>query len=173
MRRPSLALVTVPLLAGAAALGACAHAGRVGANPPDSGGVVETVQALFDAMREGDADALERVLAPEVMLAVVNAEGGDSVSLATRADLIERFTRAEATLDERMWRPQVRIDGDLATLWAPYSFRIDGELSHCGHDAVHLVRRDGRWRIVSIAYTRTTEGCERFEPPSVAARHAS
>ena len=65
------------------------------------------------------------------------------------------------TLYERMWDPEVRVDGDIAALWAPYDFRIGERFSHCGHDAFHLVRQDGRWRISAIAYTVREEDCRR------------
>jgi hypothetical protein len=38
---------------------------------------------------------------------------------------------------------------------------VDGEFSHCGVDAFILVLTEDGWRILSIADTRTTEGCRR------------
>jgi hypothetical protein len=70
----------------------------------------------------------------------------------------EAFVRGVSGIDgepiERMWDPVVRIDGDLAELWAPYDFYVGERFSHCGVDAVHLVRHEGRWKIAVISYTR-------------------
>jgi len=139
---------------------------RAPVNPPGADPVIAVVASLFDAMRDGDASAIEAVVAPEVHIIVADAQGGVTVSTLRREAWAERLAGPPGAFDERMWAPEVRIDGDLATLWAPYSFRRNGELSHCGYDAFQLVRLDGRWRIVTVAYTRTTEDCDRFEPSS-------
>src|SRR5256885_3716182 len=39
---------------------------------------------------------------------------------------------------ERMWNPEVRIDGGIATLWTPYDFHVGPRFSHCGYDAFQL-----------------------------------
>jgi hypothetical protein len=52
-----------------------------------------------------------------------------------------------------MWDPTVLIDGDIAMVWTRYDFHIDGEFSHCGVDAVLLLRTDDGWRIASLAWT--------------------
>ena len=79
---------------------------------------------------------------------------------------VPRFLRAVATSEgeirERMWSPEVRIDGGLAALWAPYDFRAGDRFSHCGHDAAHLVRRDGAWVITALSYTIQETGCARM-----------
>jgi len=123
---------------------------------------------LFDAMRDGDEGALRRLLSPDLVMTVVDSEGGVTVRPEAREGFVRSVASSQERLDERMWDPEVRIDGDLATLWAPYSFRRDGALTHCGFDAFQLTRQDDRWIIVAIAYTRQTEGCEAFEPDAVA-----
>ncbi len=47
----------------------------------------------------------------------------------------------------------VRIDHDLAVVWAPFEFLVDGRVDHCGTDLFNLVRLDGKWFIASIADT--------------------
>ena len=49
--------------------------------------------------------------------------------------------------------PLVRIDNDLAVVWAPFEFRIDGKLDHCGTDLFSLVHNNGKWLIGSLAAT--------------------
>jgi hypothetical protein len=52
-----------------------------------------------------------------------------------------------------MWNPEVRVRGDIATIWTPDDFWIDGEFSHCGTDSFHLIRSPEGWRITSGLYT--------------------
>ena len=53
--------------------------------------------------------------------------------------------------------PLVRIDHDLAMVWAPFEFLVDGKPDHCGTDLFGLVRSDGKWLIASIADTGSKE----------------
>jgi hypothetical protein len=63
---------------------------------------------------------------------------------------------------ERMWNPEVKVHGGIATLWAPYDFYRDGKFSHCGIDAFDLVRTAAGWQIVGATFTIERTNC----PPS-------
>jgi hypothetical protein len=56
-------------------------------------------------------------------------------------------------IEERIHDPLVRIDNDLAVVWAPFEFLMDGKVDHCGTDLFNLVRKDGKWLIASVADT--------------------
>jgi hypothetical protein len=58
---------------------------------------------------------------------------------------------------ERIWNPDVRIHGLIATVWAAYDFWIDGKLSHCGVDAFDLIKTPEGWRIAGGVYTVETQ----------------
>ena len=62
-------------------------------------------------------------------------------------------------LDERTYNPEVRIDANLATVWAEYDFYLGDQFSHCGVDQMTLVRTAAGWKIVALADTRRREGC--------------
>jgi hypothetical protein len=48
----------------------------------------------------------------------------------------------------------------MAMAWVPYSFFLGDTFSHCGVNAMLLVRsREGQWRIQSILDTRRKEDC--------------
>lgn len=120
--------------------------------------VVEAVQKVFDAMLAKDAAALEAAFVQGAVLAAVRDDG--RVAVTPAGGWQAGIVKAEGALLERMWSPKVFIDGNLATLWAPYDFHRGGKFSHCGTDQVTLVRQDGQWRIVSLAYTMKRSGCE-------------
>ena len=66
----------------------------------------------------------------------------------------ERVGKPGATqIEERIHDPLIRIDHDLAVVWAPFEFLVDGKVDHCGTDLFSLIRRDGKWLIASIADT--------------------
>ncbi len=127
---------------------------------PDRDAVLATVQGLFDAMLAGDGAAAAALFTPDARLIVFPRDGaGGSPNLVPAADFAANLTAAPGELLEEMFDPEVRIDGDMAMVWAPYDFHLGGEFSHCGVDLVDLARIDGQWLILSIAYTRQTEDC--------------
>lgn len=109
------------------------------------------VQAMFDGMARRDAAAIKASWVPGSVL-VVAVEGN------LRQMTVEYFANRVATsgtthIEERIHDPQVRIDHDLAFVWAPFNFFIDGKLDHCGRDLFSLNEKNGRWQIVALAAT--------------------
>lgn len=128
----------------------------------DEAEVMAVVEALFDGMRAADSAAVRSTLDPETRLVSV-ADGEDGPAL--RAESMDGFVSAvgtphEETWDERVWDPEVRIDGRLATVWVPYAFYLGENFSHCGIDAFQLYESADGWKIFQIADTRRREGCE-------------
>jgi hypothetical protein len=127
--------------------------------------VVAVVTQLFTGIETQDTVLLGQLLDPEVQLVSVRQVNGEPRwTRRTKDDFLVGIATNEATMVERMWDPEVRIDGDVATLWAPYDFHIDGEFSHCGYDGFHLVRQNGRWLISAVTYTVRSTGCEAAPP---------
>ncbi|HEY4292258.1 nuclear transport factor 2 family protein [Luteibacter sp.] len=110
--------------------------------------VLAPVQAMFDGMAKYDQDAMRATVQPEGSVALLRK---GRVVRMTLGEFIDHIKPARNKILERIHDPLVRIDGDLAMVWTPYEFLIDGEVKHCGTDLVHLVRMDGRWVIAGIA----------------------
>lgn len=119
------------------------------------------VQRLFDGMRAGDSAAVRSVFHPEARLgSAVLREG----ALAFRPTSPDGFVRAvgapkEAIWDERVSNLRVEVDGPLATAWMDYRFYAGERFSHCGVNAMQLVRAASGWQIVSLVDTRRQEPC--------------
>ena len=131
----------------------------------DRAAVIAVANDLFAAMRARDADAMRALQTPKVAMIRVTEDAQPFIHVGSPDAFINAIVDAPAEPRERMWDPEVRIDGDLATLWAPYEFYLGDRFSHCGVDAFQLVRVDGVWKIVSIAFTRRNEGCDDAPPP--------
>lgn len=122
--------------------------------------IIAVVNGLFDAMHARDEAAMLGAFTEQVAMTSIDPERGVRTTVGAPDAFINSIIEAQGELIERMWNAEVRIDGDMATVWAPYDFHIGDTFSHCGYDAMQLVRSEGVWRIVSVAYTRRTEGCE-------------
>jgi len=121
--------------------------------------VVVTVERLFEAMRTRDTAAIRQLLAPELVLVSIRTDGTRAHRSETMPDFLRSIAGSTEELRERMWSPEVRLDGPVATLWAPYDFHIGARLSHCGHDAVQLINKGGQWIITGLTYTVRTTPC--------------
>ena len=65
----------------------------------------------------------------------------------------ERVGKGKTQIEERIHDPLMRVDRDLAMVWAPFEFRVNGKVDHCGTDLFNLVHTDGRWLIADFAAT--------------------
>jgi hypothetical protein len=119
--------------------------------------VSEIANQLFAAMQAKDTAALRTLMHPRAQIVSIASSG---VGVRSADEWIRGLTRIPDELIERMWDPEVRIDGDLATLWAPYDFHLGERFSHCGIDAFQFVREGGAWKMITVTFTRRTTGCE-------------
>jgi len=106
---------------------------------------------MFDAMAKRDPVAIKEVLLPGGTMVLMRNGKPTQMTLEAFADRVGRPGTTHT--QERIHDPLVRIDNDLAVVWAPFDYLIDGKVDHCGTDLFNLVRMDGKWLIASVADT--------------------
>lgn len=125
--------------------------------------VLAVVKKLFDGMRTKDTAMMRTLFDSSARLVTTRMQNGAPVIRETKmSDFITIIGRAPAadTLNETIYDTEVRIDDNLATVWTAYDFHVNSRFSHCGYDAMQLVRgRDG-WKIIALADTQKREGCK-------------
>lgn len=144
-----------------AMLAVLAPAARAQSKADDEREVIRVVERLFEAMRTRNTAELRAVFDTSAHL--VSSGVRDGVPFA-RSMPAERFIQAVGSAQgdewiERFYDPEVRIDGNLATVWTYYTFHLGSRFSHCGYDAFQLSRTADGWKIMSLADSRQTEGC--------------
>lgn len=132
------------------------------AQQADKDAVKQTVNTMFDAMRKGDSTLLRTVFAKEMVLQSISNKSDGSVVLVT--EKADDFLKAVGTphkevYDERITFNDIKIDGDLASVWAPYKFYLGKTFSHCGVDVFQLMRTKDSWKIIYIVDTRRKDNC--------------
>lgn len=115
------------------------------------------MQQLFDAMATRNGEAARAVFAPDAALFSLGANG--SVSKMPVDEFVGLLTSTKNVWLERIWDPTVLIRGQIAVVWAPYDFHLNGKLSHCGIDSFSLMKTAAGWKITYVSDTRETEGC--------------
>jgi hypothetical protein len=118
---------------------------------PEEQAVLAPLQTFLAGIAAGDKAAMLAQVLPDAMITRVSA--GKAVQQTVRALLDGFAPPAGHKLEERIHDPLIRIDEDLAIVWTPYEFLVDGKVDHCGVDVVEVVRRDGRWLISGLADT--------------------
>lgn len=66
---------------------------------------------------------------------------------------------SEGRWQEQIYDVEIRVDGDIASAWTPYTFYLDGRIRHCGVNSIELLRPARGWKITQLSDTRRTEGC--------------
>jgi len=118
---------------------------------PEEQAVLAPIQAMFDGMAKRDAAAIKEPTLPGGVMVLMR--DGKPTQM-TFEDFAARVGKPGKTqIQERIHNPLVRIDNDLAMVWAPFEFLSDGKVDHCGTDLFNLVRKDGKWLIASVADT--------------------
>ena len=130
--------------------------------------VLATVQKVFDGMRTKDTALMRSAFMPGARLFGMRTRQNGQVVLQNLteqqfAEFVAGDQRGAWT--ERAFEPEVRIEGTLATVWARYDFHFGSTFSHCGVDAVQLLRTADGWKIVSLADTFQREGCPQRPAP--------
>jgi hypothetical protein len=127
----------------------------------DSLGAMKAADAVMIAIGNKDEATLKALILPQAMLLSQRyaADGSVKTSIRTRDEWMAGLMGLKGKPTERMTDPRLLIQHDLAHVWAPYTFDIDGKRSHCGIDSLGLARIDGQWRITSMTWTAEPGNC--------------
>ncbi|MGC1550302.1 MAG: hypothetical protein WA777_17420 [Rhodanobacter sp.] len=139
---PFATLICTAMIALATVAPACAAT-------PEEQAVLAPFQSVLDAIAKRDPNLMRDQLLPGGMATLMR--DGKPVQLHFDAFVAHVPTTGTQQFAERIHDPLVRIDNDIAIIWAPYEFLIDGKVDHCGTDVANLVRRNGRWLVAGIA----------------------
>jgi len=119
--------------------------------------VKAAVNRLFEGMIKSDPSLLKASFADSAILQSIgtNKEGRVVIRNESVDDFAVSIAKLEkGSADERIEFGTIRVDGPLASVWAPYKFYYKGKFSHCGVDSFQLVRVNGEWKIQYLIDTR-------------------
>lgn len=127
----------------------------------DKAAVIEVVKRVFDGMRTRDTALMRAQFVSEGarLLGVETGKDGKPALMAMDPSRwIGGVGRATGpAFDERIYDPEIQVDGAIAHLWAYYEFWLGPKLSHCGYDSFFLVKVADGWKVAQVADTRRTD----------------
>lgn len=140
-------------------------AAPLAATPPsdatdETAQVTAATEAFLEAIGNPDRTVLAAHMIPEGVIFVHNrmnpmAPRIDAVPVARH---LEQWLGRQGRFIEQMTITKVLVDGDMAQVWGPYRFLRNSELSHCGINALSLVKTESGWKVANASFT--------MEPPA-------
>jgi hypothetical protein len=117
--------------------------------------VLAPIDAMFHGMTERDPAAIKAAALPGTILVLMRDGKPEQMTIEAFAERVGK--PGKTRIEERIHDPLVRIDHDLAVVWAPFEFLVDGKPDHCGTDLFNVIHSDGKWLIAGIADTGTKQ----------------
>ena len=114
----------------------------------DQAAALSSFQALLDGLGKRDKAAMMAQVLPGASGTFVRDGRPKQMTIEALTDIIAK--PSPDTFEERIRNPLVRVDHDIAVIWAPFQFIRNGKIDHCGTDIATLVLSEGRWLITSI-----------------------
>lgn len=122
--------------------------------------VLAAVDAFLGGLNTKDSAAIAAVSTSDgTLVSHRTKDGKDAVRTRTFADDLSGIAKEKGQLREVYWEPSVLVQGNIAVVWAPYSFDNDGKRTHCGIDVFNLMKIDGAWKVTGIQYTVEPDNC--------------
>lgn len=118
--------------------------------------VLNTLYRLLDCVANRDKEDMKQLLVPGG--SAVQSRDHQVVCTPFR-DFPDLMPDGTSRLEERFHEPLVRVDDDIAMVWAHYDFLVDGEIHHWGTNILSFMKQDGRWRVSSVTDNGRTGPC--------------
>ncbi len=129
--------------------------------------VLSVAERLFEAINQQDPILWDELVADGgvVIRTQPDGMGGYRIDRMITGDMRARLKPGPEPYRERFTaEPTVLVRGAIAVVWGEYDFWIGDSFSHCGVDAIDLVKIDGRWMVTNLMWTMEREGCPTAPP---------
>ncbi len=123
--------------------------------------IEQPVRTLFTAMKNADAELLKSVFSETAVLQTITKDGVKNEDINDFIASVSKMQKND--LDERIIIKAIHTDGNLASIFTPYSFYFKGKFSHCGANSFQLVKQNGEWKIQYLIDTRRKDNCKEIK----------
>lgn len=133
--------------------------------PPDGSAeaaVMAPIDAMFAGLEARDGAKILAQTRPEGGATVVSEkpDGTRTIRHESWAEFAGGIKPGPEHYQEKLIDPAVEIDGDIAMVWSPFVFTVDGKPHHCGVDHFDLIREKGAWKVLNVTWSSRTTGCQ-------------
>lgn len=122
--------------------------------------VKESVEQFFIAFHNKDTINLRKMAHENI---VINSVSDKKNQSALQKSSYTAFLKQIASIPntivflEKILDYKIQIDANLAHVWTPYEFYVNGKFSHKGVNSFILIKDGEEWKIVHLIDTRRKE----------------
>ncbi|WP_064966496.1 hypothetical protein [Tenacibaculum ovolyticum] len=125
--------------------------------------VKKTIETFFDGLHKGDSTIVSSTLHTTIKIqtTLTNKDGKKKLITDSKKKLLIGIAnkKVENTYLEKLLSWDIKINGNLASVWTPYEFYLNGKLSHCGANSFQLFNNNGKWEIIYLVDMRSRKNC--------------
>ena len=128
----------------------------------DEKAIKAVINRFFEAMETGDTTALLNTCMPDPVFQTYMKDKDSDLQMYT--ENFTDFVRFVGSPRKDKFKEEIKFDAvhsemSLASVWTPYTFYLNGKISHCGTNSFQLVKTAAGWKIQYIIDTRR-KGCK-------------
>lgn len=126
--------------------------------------IKKRISVFFEALHKGDSTLMKTVLHKDLKVQTTrNTKEGKSLLITeSKRTLLKSISqkKPEDIYFEKLLSYDIKIDGNLASVWTPYEFYFNNKFSHCGANSFQLFKNNGTWEIIFLVDMRRQNDCE-------------
>ncbi|CAM1349186.1 MULTISPECIES: nuclear transport factor 2 family protein [Tenacibaculum] len=126
--------------------------------------IKNTIETFFEGLHKGDSTLVSSTLNSTINIQTTftNKEGKKVLVTESKAKLLTNIAnkKPEHTYLEKLLSWDIKVDGNLASVWTPYEFYFNNEFSHCGANSFQLFNNNGKWEIIYLVDMRRRDNCK-------------
>lgn len=119
--------------------------------------VQKTVDNFFVGLNTKDTTAIKKQCYKDVIVQTIHkTKQGNQLKTDSFTTFLVSISTipTEVKIEEKILDYKIEVDGNLAHVWTPYEFYVNGNLSHKGVNSFTLFKESLDWQIIHLIDTR-------------------
>lgn len=119
--------------------------------------IQKAIDDFFVGLNSKDTTTISKQCFKDVIVqTIIKSKQGNQLKTENFNDLLISIATipSHVKIEEKLLSYKIEFDGNLAHVWTPYEFYVDGNLSHKGANSFTLFKEDLNWKIIHIIDTR-------------------
>ncbi|MCH3881505.1 nuclear transport factor 2 family protein [Tenacibaculum aquimarinum] len=132
-------------------------------NSSEEKAIKQTIETFFDGLHKGDSTIVSATMHSSIKIQTTfNRKGEKDIVTDSREKILTGIAnkKPENKYFEKLLSWDIKIDGNLASVWTPYEFYLNDKFSHCGANSFQLFNNNGKWEIIYLVDMRRRENCD-------------
>ncbi len=126
--------------------------------------IKNVIETFFKGLHKGDSTTLKTTLHKEIKIQTTftNKQGEKKLVTETREQILTNVSKKKPSdkYFEKLLSYDIKVDGNLASVWTPYEFYLNDNFSHCGANSFQLFNNNGKWEIIYLVDMRRRGNCD-------------